>query len=107
METPKTGFNVTKLSCDGSNVYYSSRDDSLQASLSMVVAVTLFCLLPVFQSRRNSHVLTKSPIGNEVNCCEVDNNGGYLKHVNPYVTNGLSHPYHLDGSTFIYRGISN
>ena len=26
---------------------------------------------------------------------------------NPYVTNGLSHPYHLDESTFIFRGIIN
>ena len=25
--------------------------------------------------------------------------------VNPYVTNGLFHPYHLDEFTFIYRGI--
>ena len=25
--------------------------------------------------------------------------------VNPYVTNGLSHPYHLDESTFIFRNI--
>ena len=23
---------------------------------------------------------------------------------NPLVTNGISHPYHLDESTFIYRG---
>ena len=27
--------------------------------------------------------------------------------VNPLVTNGLSHSYHLDESTFIYRGIRN
>ena len=26
---------------------------------------------------------------------------------NPLVTNGLSHPYHLDESTFIVRGISS
>ena len=25
--------------------------------------------------------------------------------INPLVTNGLSHPYHLDESTFIFRGI--
>ena len=43
--------------------------------------VTLFCRLPVFQSRSNGHVLTKSASGNEVIACEVDNNGGDLKHV--------------------------
>ena len=26
---------------------------------------------------------------------------------NPLVTNGLSHPYHLDESTFIFRGIGS
>ena len=26
---------------------------------------------------------------------------------NPLVTNGLSHPYHLDESTFIFRGIKS
>ena len=26
---------------------------------------------------------------------------------NPYVRNGLSHPYHLDESIFIFRGIGN
>ena len=25
--------------------------------------------------------------------------------LDPYVTNGLSHPYHLNKSTFIFRGI--
>ena len=24
--------------------------------------------------------------------------------INPYVTNGLSHPYHLDESVFVFRG---
>ena len=28
-----------------------------------------------------------------------------LSTLDPFVTNGLSHPYHLDVSTFIYRGI--
>ena len=28
-----------------------------------------------------------------------------IKPFNPHVTNGLSHPYHLDESTFIYRFI--
>ena len=30
---------------------------------------------------------------------------GNLKNLNPLVTNGLSHPYHLDESTFIFRDI--
>ena len=29
----------------------------------------------------------------------------YIMYINPYVTNGLSHPYHLDESTFFFRGI--
>ena len=29
----------------------------------------------------------------------------FFSEIIPYVTNGLSHPYHLDGSTFILRGI--
>ena len=28
-------------------------------------------------------------------------------YINPLVTNGFSHPYHLDESTFILRGISD
>ena len=31
---------------------------------------------------------------------------GENHHFNPLVTNGLSHHYHLDRSTFIFRGIS-
>ena len=27
--------------------------------------------------------------------------------VNPFVTNGLSHPYHLDESTFVFRGVES
>ena len=27
--------------------------------------------------------------------------------LNPLMTNGLSHPYHLDESTFIFRDIGN
>ena len=30
-----------------------------------------------------------------------------LHFINPLVTNGFSHPYHLDESTFIFRGIRN
>ena len=42
-------------------------------------------------------------------CSQVDDvaaisNGGI---VNPLVTNGLSHPYHLDESSFIFRGFRN
>ena len=29
----------------------------------------------------------------------------YIHYVNPLVTNGLSHPYHLDESTFSFSGI--
>ena len=28
-----------------------------------------------------------------------------LAHLNPLVTSGLPHPYHLDESTFIFRGV--
>ena len=27
--------------------------------------------------------------------------------INPYVTNGLSHPYHMDESISIFRGVSS
>ena len=27
--------------------------------------------------------------------------------INRFVTNGFSHPYHLDESTFMFRGIRN
>ena len=30
-----------------------------------------------------------------------------MEDVNPFVTNGLSHPYQLDESTFIFRGIGS
>ena len=30
-----------------------------------------------------------------------------LQKFNQYVTNGLSHPYHLDESIFIFKGIGN
>ena len=30
---------------------------------------------------------------------------GSIGKINPYVTNGLSHPYHLDKCTFIFRDI--
>ena len=32
-----------------------------------------------------------------------DENGGFR--FNPYLTNGLSHHYQLDGSTFFFRGV--
>ena len=41
--------------------------------------------------------LVKTTSHNEHGCVEHD--------VNPLVTNGLSHPYHLDESISIFRGI--
>ena len=32
-------------------------------------------------------------------------NGKNRAHINPYMTNGFSHHYHLEESTFIFRGV--
>ena len=62
-----------------------------------------------YQGQEDCGVLKTDGHFNDVRCqdtkaaavCEIDN----TRKFNPLVTNGLSHPYHLDESIFIYRGI--
>ena len=39
--------------------------------------------------------------------CLYDKDPFDIHFINPLVTNGLSHPYYLDESTFMFRGIAS
>ena len=54
-----------------------------------------------------SHIKYQIHVNYDLNLCQIKIDQVNASNFNPNVTNGLSHPYHLDKSTFIFRGIGS